>query len=128
MTRQAWLKTPKGQEYVARQNKRSSHLANVKAYRKEYSRNKAIATKAWLDYIKLKHGCIDCGYSTYAVALDFDHIDPTTKSFNVSQRRQISKERLLTEIAKCVVRCANCHRVHTQRLNGGRPTHKVDSR
>ena len=61
--------------------------------------------------IKLERGCVDCGYKASADALDFDHRDPTTKSFAIAKRYgQVSDERLLAEIAKCDVRCANCHR------------------
>ena len=47
--------------------------------------------------------------------LDFDHIDPKTKAFNVSDcvRRGMSRKTVLAEIQKCQVLCANCHRIKT---------------
>lgn len=70
------------------------------------ARNKAI-----LEAIKLERGCIDCGYNEHAVALDFDHRDPSMKRMNVSRfTRSGTITQLLAEIAKCDVRCANCHR------------------
>lgn len=60
-------------------------------------------------------GCVDCG-ETDPVVLDFDHVSGR-KSAGVSRMRTSSLPKLLTEIAKCEVRCANCHRrVTTQRL------------
>ncbi len=47
--------------------------------------------------------------------LDFHHIDHATKSFCVSAAPNCgySRERILEEIAKCEVICANCHRKET---------------
>jgi aerobic-type carbon monoxide dehydrogenase small subunit (CoxS/CutS family) len=66
--------------------------------------------------IKLAHGCIDCGYAASAAALQFDHIGNDKKA-NVSDliRSDYSWQTIKKEIAKCVVRCANCHAVITAR-------------
>jgi hypothetical protein len=66
-----------------------------------------------LNYLK-ECSCIDCGISNPLV-LEFDHIDPETKSANVSDlvMRRLSWKRVFAEIQKCVVRCANCHRIRT---------------
>lgn len=67
---------------------------------------------------KTKKGCADCGI-TDARVLDFDHL--RDKKFNISYGRgYFSWEKLLIEIEKCEVVCANCHRIRTflRRLNG----------
>jgi hypothetical protein len=54
--------------------------------------------------------CAICGYSEFACALQFHHLDPTTKSFAIGHQgitRGIDAMRL--EAAKCVLLCANCH-------------------
>jgi hypothetical protein len=58
--------------------------------------------------------CVDCGERDVAV-LEFDHVE--TKFENVSRLIAIgsSWSTLSAEIAKCVVRCANCHRRRTAR-------------
>lgn len=64
------------------------------------------------------HPCIDCGESDITV-LEFDHIDPASKSMDIGAmigRRSWAK--ILAEIEKCVVRCANCHRKRTARQQG----------
>ena len=46
-------------------------------------------------------------------ALDFHHEDPTTKEGNVHRfvsNGQFAK--VYEEIKKCIVLCANCHRIH----------------
>jgi len=64
------------------------------------------------------HPCVDCG-ATDARILDFDHRDPATKTetINVLARRG-DWDAVLAEIAKCDVRCANCHRRRTARQFG----------
>jgi hypothetical protein len=61
--------------------------------------------------LKLEKGCYICGYNKSANALHYHHIDPSNKEENVSilASRQISEEKILKEIEKCVVLCANCH-------------------
>lgn len=64
------------------------------------------------DYLS-RHPCIDCGETSIAT-LDLDHVDPTSKVTEVAQmvgRRNWNA--IQDEIAKCVVRCANCHRRRT---------------
>jgi transposase-like protein len=54
--------------------------------------------------------CRLCGYSRYAGALQFHHVDPTEKAFALSSRglaRSLAKAR--EEVMKCVLLCANCH-------------------
>jgi hypothetical protein len=69
-----------------------------------------------VDAIKLERGCADCGYRRAPEALDFDHRDKAGKTWNVSQLAlSCAWERVLAEIAKCDVRCANCHRIKTFR-------------
>ena len=66
------------------------------------------------------HPCVDCGESDIR-CLDFDHRDPQEKLANVGTLvfTHVSWERVEREIAKCDVRCANCHRKRTsgQRLD-----------
>ena len=63
---------------------------------------------------KVDSGCALCGYKEHHAALDFDHLDPSIKSFNIS--KALSSKPLgeiYAEMAKCRVLCANCHRKHS---------------
>lgn len=69
-----------------------------------------------LNNYKMAKGCKECGYNKHAVALDFDHINPLEKSFNISARLDLSTiKTLMKEVRKCQILCANCHRVKTMR-------------
>lgn len=64
------------------------------------------------DYLK-DHPCEECGENRIA-ALQFDHIDPSTKDFTIGRKAHISSlDRVKKEMEKCRVLCANCHAVHT---------------
>lgn len=59
---------------------------------------------------KLLCGCSICGYKKSQYALDFHHLDSSLKDFNVSSLVGKSIKKIKSEIRKCVVVCANCHR------------------
>jgi hypothetical protein len=60
------------------------------------------------------HPCVDCG-ETDPLVLDFVHVREI-----ISQlvRSQATLEVIKAEIAKCDVRCANCHRRKTAKERG----------
>lgn len=55
-------------------------------------------------------GCCLCGYRECTSALEFHHVEPQHKDFQINKRWSMSKENLLKEIDKCVLLCSNCHR------------------
>jgi len=75
-----------------------------------YARTNNRRVRRMLADYKTRTGCTDCGYKENAAALDFDHVSGE-KAFNLSSVNSIAKA--LTEIGKCEVVCANCHRVRT---------------
>ncbi len=72
---------------------------------------------ATLDALKLASGCVDCGYRVHPAALQFDHLDPSTKRTDLGWKENRSKlttrsrlNAFLEHVGRyCVVRCANCH-------------------
>ena len=67
-----------------------------------------------LSQIKVEKGCCMCGYNAHPAALQFDHINPLEKSFNIGDNvDNKGLNALLEEVDKCRVICANCHAVHT---------------
>lgn len=65
----------------------------------------------WMNNIKEQYGCCFCKLSDWR-CLDFHHIDASTKLNSVSALiRCKSRVKAAEEINKCVVICANCHRL-----------------
>lgn len=60
-----------------------------------------------------RSSCSSCGFDDPR-ALQFDHLNPGDKCFNIGRGTCKSERSLLEEIAKCRVLCANCHRKHTK--------------
>lgn len=63
--------------------------------------------KEFIRFEKTKVGCRDCG-EKHEAALDFHHIQ--NKSETIAKMSVYSRERIVREIAKCIVLCSNCHR------------------
>lgn len=82
---------------------------NVEAQRR---RRREWQWRLWLYLIE--HPCVDCGEAD-PVALQFDHRDPITKraTLRFMSQRAYAWITVAAEIAKCDVRCANCHRRRT---------------
>lgn len=60
--------------------------------------------------------CSQCGFADHR-ALDFHHLDPNEKEFAIANfiSRGASSARIKKEIQKCIVLCANCHRIEHER-------------
>lgn len=63
--------------------------------------------------LKLKTGCVLCGYKEHPSALQFDHVDLATKRFTISECISRGWATLHEELPKCRILCANCHAIHT---------------
>jgi 5-methylcytosine-specific restriction endonuclease McrA len=73
-----------------------------------YARRKKIRVMA----VEYKGGrCEKCGYCKCIDALEFHHVDPTKKDFTISSKGYTrSWEKVKSELDKCMILCANCHR------------------
>lgn len=75
--------------------------------------------KLLLEYLQ-ENPCVMCGQDD-PIVLDFDHIDPSTKTKGISKMLSghYGWNKISEEIKKCRVLCANCHRRHTYLQQGG---------
>lgn len=110
---QSWCKHCKSQ-YAKKRYKESEDYRDRRRTNAT-SRKEALKDIARLE--KLKGTCTMCGESD-PVVLDHDHIDPSTKSFSISNPPGVTIEEYRTELAKCRLLCANCHRRHTAAQQG----------
>lgn len=70
--------------------------------------------REWIRAVKDKP-CLDCSQKFHFFVMDFDHRDPSTKSFDVGTgaTQGLSLRALEQEVAKCDLVCSNCHRMRT---------------
>lgn len=93
-----------GAEELREHRRRRRNAKTYRAQKRRRSRRK-------LELVAARGGrCEDCGYSRCPAALEFHHRDASTKEFGVGGFDG-SPHRLLAEIQKCDLLCANCHRV-----------------
>jgi hypothetical protein len=90
-----------------KKNSAQAHIASVE-------RNRKLAR----EYLSACH-CGDCGASDVDI-LEFDHTERDSKDRTITQliNNGLSWTNIMTEIAKCEVRCANCHRIRTAKQFG----------
>jgi acetylornithine/succinyldiaminopimelate/putrescine aminotransferase len=106
----------KHKEYSAK------HYQNNKEEVQRRTRENNAADKAkWAEF-KKSLSCTVCGASHPAI-IDFHH-PPGTKTYSVNKLvvdRKFAK--VYEEIKKCVVLCANCHRIHHYNEKGAVAPH-----
>ena len=78
---------------------------------KEKINKKYYERKEIIDDYKSQLGCAKCG-DTRPYCLDFHHRDPTQKNTKINRLSSSNKsiDKIMEEIKKCEVLCANCHR------------------
>ena len=110
--------------YICRPCWKIYHARHYQENKEKYLQQAAVRNKRNLHenrarlwkYLK-EHPCIDCG-ETDPVVLEFDHVRGK-KQANLAQLvREVSWERVSTEILKCEVRCRNCHQKRTAKQFG----------
>lgn len=107
--RQTQCKECMKHSYVKCRTTKKQHYIDVTAKRRQKNRERL---QTW----KKQQKCEHCGISNHIV-LELHHIDPQQKDINISEAVYgWSWKKLLTEIAKCKVLCANCHRIEHHKL------------
>lgn len=69
--------------------------------------------REYIQAYKAEHPCVDCGIAN-PVVLEFDHVRGS-KLYTIANMptKKCSLDTVIAEIAKCDIRCANCHRLVT---------------
>lgn len=55
--------------------------------------------------------CVDCGGTFHPAIFEFHHANPVDKIRELSKLLHCSWDKLTVELDKCVLLCANCHRL-----------------
>jgi cytochrome c len=90
----------------------------VKERKKKTQVSRVLANKHFVNDFLQSNPCKDCGEPD-PVVLEFDHVrGKKIQAVNLMVIRGFSIEKIKQEIAKCEVRCANCHRRKTAKERG----------
>jgi len=91
---------------------RKSYLENYNGRKEKIrlnSRKQMIRAKKFVQDFKKANPCVQCGEKRWYV-LDFHHKGGKENEIPVLVRRGVSLRKLKTEMKKCEILCANCHR------------------
>lgn len=80
----------------------------LKDYWNSQKRKNNKMRKDFVDDIKKGNKCCKCGENRYYL-LDFHHIDPNIKLFNLGEATKHNISKIKEEISKCILLCRNCH-------------------
>lgn len=103
------------QREISKQHYRA-HLVEYRTKRRISQRHVIDRNLSMIDAVLQPLKCVDCGERDSTV-LEFDHVkgnklgDVSTMAY-----QGLSWKRILAEINKCEIRCANCHRRRTVKV------------
>ena len=90
---------------------RKHYLGKYAERREQINARRQKLKKEWNTF-KCTLKCAKCSFS-HPAALDFHHEDPAQKENVVSNLVSNGRfKKAYEEIKKCIVLCANCHRIH----------------
>lgn len=90
---------------------KSSDEKQVREYHRAYWRKRR---QKIIDF--LGGECVECGEADF---LEFDHIDPNDKSFDIKANVTLSNSEVYEELKKCQLLCKTCHQQKTAKENSG---------
>lgn len=105
-----------GKQVIAKHREKCKD--KVKEYGKKYrekNRNYLYKNKRKLEFCLYKGGfCAECGFEATEktiAAFDFHHVNPSEKEYTPSDVLMFQKSKALKALDKCILLCANCHRI-----------------
>lgn len=85
---------------------RSANREKVSAAKTSKRKNRLLAALGLLG-----GKCKSCNGVFEPCVYDFHHVNPKEKEFTIGENMLVSEERFLKEVSKCILLCANCHRM-----------------
>jgi hypothetical protein len=88
------------------------YKSRVKLQAKSWGIKQRWILKQWLETYKKANRCKKCSMSDYR-CLEFHHLNPKEKDYNIGKMitNKTSLSNLQKEVSKCIIICANCHRI-----------------
>lgn len=116
---------PTGSGLTMNSVKKFKNYKDAKDYWKQYSIRPEFKTKRALQLRarRVEHGavlarikdvpCMDCGGRFHHCQMEFDHRPGEVKELKIGREKGAKLSRLLAEVEKCDIVCANCHAYRT---------------
>ena len=106
-----WLDYKPEEGQTSQEKNKRIYRENKDVYIENTYKRRAERMRLITEY-KLEHPCVRCG-ETHPGCLDFHHKDPALKDFTIGRAisNNYSLPRIRFEMEKCIVLCANCHRI-----------------
>lgn len=101
----AWYKRCKACGKTYSRARYATRQEKGKDYARRYMARRIAEQRKFLNEYKAGLGCLDCGGLE---CLEFDHVRGT-KCFTIGDGKLWPRGTLLEEVAKCEVRCHDCH-------------------
>lgn len=92
---------------------RIKHRAVIKKKKQKYTEE----CRLWIYKYLKEHPCVDCGESDIVV-LEFDHRENKVTNISHMLKNNPTLKTIQREVAKCDVRCSNCHKRRTAKDQG----------
>jgi Zn finger protein HypA/HybF involved in hydrogenase expression len=89
-------------------NKENSNLEDLRQEWRDQAKKKNKERRQFVNEYKSNCSCKKCG-DTRSYVLDFHHIDPSNKTFDLGEATKYSIPKLKIELEKCITLCRNCH-------------------
>jgi hypothetical protein len=105
------IKLPDGMEWAELSVDQRWHYRN-RERNAERTLERRSELRRWVHKQKQRRGCARCEETT-ATCLEYHHLNPADKKMNIGEMVTYgySKSAIRTEMEKCEVLCANCHRL-----------------
>ena len=112
--------------YVNQEKQKEAQRKHYLINKEKYSQRSREYKQKNIDYVReLKEStpCHDCGKKYPYAVMDFHHLNSDDKEFEINHmlRNTYSMKKILVEMEKCIILCANCHRIRTYRKTSPTP-------
>ena len=90
----------------------NSYKTNPEYRKRQLTKQSQARRDRKLKAIHYKHNeCFDCKLAFHPAVYEFHHLNPNEKDVNLAHFKSASWERFVVELDKCIMLCANCHRI-----------------
>lgn len=86
---------------------KDNHIINANKRKKKARED----LKKFIDDLKSTSSCSKCGFS-HPATLQFHHVRDKIMEISNMIFKPYSKKKVIEEIKKCIILCANCHAIH----------------